>query len=140
MAKKKEKPLATVSNTANIKHRKVAKAIVDNGGNVSKAMREVGYSDAYAKNPQKLLQTKSFQELLDEYLPDELLTSTHRELVHDEDSNIRLRSVDLGYKIKNKFEPEQHELIVRNYRELPDEELEKIYNAKANTKTQIAND
>lgn len=135
---KKEKPTASITKT---KHKKVVKALVENRGtSVSEAMRKAGYSKAYASNPQQLVATKSFQQLLDEYLPDELLTSTHRELIHDEDSNIRLRSVDLGYKIKAKFEPEQHELTVRNYRELPDEELERLYNAKVKRITASEND
>lgn len=45
-----------------------------NGGSMKSAMLEAGYSEEYASNPQKLIKTKTWEELLDEYLPDELLT------------------------------------------------------------------
>ena len=57
------------------------KKIVENRGNVSKALREVGYSTNYSKNPDQFTKTKTFQALIDEYLPDELITKTHRELM-----------------------------------------------------------
>lgn len=45
-----------------------------NGGSMKSAMLEAGYSEEYASNPQKLIKTKTWEELLDEYLPDDLLT------------------------------------------------------------------
>lgn len=127
---KKEKP------KVNLKQRKVAKAIIENHGtSVSKAMRDAGYSDAYASNPQELIRTKSFQELLDEYLPDEKLAQVHAELIDNEEANIRLRSVDLGYKIKSKFEPDKIE-VIKKYEDMPYEELEKLYEQRTKeTKT-----
>lgn len=57
-----------------IRQKLVAQKVVENRGNVSKAMKEAGYSDAYASNPQQFKASKTWEELLDEYLPDELLT------------------------------------------------------------------
>lgn len=62
--------------------KKVIQKMVENGGkSVSKAMLEVGYSPAYAKNPQKLTNTKIYQDLISVYLPDEELIKKHRELL-----------------------------------------------------------
>ena len=46
---------------------------------IGKAMIENGYSPATAKTPQKLPETKSWEQLLEEYLPDDLLTKTAQE-------------------------------------------------------------
>jgi len=62
-----------------IKHTKVIQRVVENGGNLSKAMRDEGYSDAYAKNPQKLKNAKSFKALLDYYLPEGKLLDIHEQ-------------------------------------------------------------
>ena len=48
---------------ADLKQKKVIEAMIENGGVVSKAMRTVGYSDAYSHNPHKLLNTQSFRQL-----------------------------------------------------------------------------
>lgn len=45
-----------------IKQKKAASLIVENNGNVSKSMREAGYSKNFAKNPQTLLASPGFQE------------------------------------------------------------------------------
>lgn len=40
--------------------------MVENGGNVSKAMLDAGYSPATAKTPQKLTESKAFEQELEE--------------------------------------------------------------------------
>lgn len=115
MTKEKEKP---TESTSNIRQKKVAKEVIENGGSVSAAMRKAGYSDAYASNPHKLTNTKSWQELMDEYLPDELLSQKHRELLNktDEDGQVETHAVksglDMGYKLKGKYAPDkvEHEI------------------------------
>ena len=47
---------------------------------LSKAMKDAGYSKSYSHNPQQLEATKSFQELLSQYLPDSLLVESHQRL------------------------------------------------------------
>ncbi len=64
-----------------IRAKMAMKKMVENGGNVSKALKAVGYSPAYAKNPQKFTNTKTAKELMDEYLPDELVAKIHKELL-----------------------------------------------------------
>jgi len=51
--------------------------LVENGGNVSKAMIDAGYSPATAKTPQKLTQSEGFQMLMQQMgITDELLVET----------------------------------------------------------------
>jgi len=55
--------------------------MVENGGNISQAMRDAGYSPATAKTPQKLTKSKSWQKLMKKYLHDEYLISKHIQLL-----------------------------------------------------------
>ncbi len=57
-----------------LKQKKAMQKVLENGGNVAKAMREVGYSPSSVDNPSVLTRSKAWEELLSEYLPDELLT------------------------------------------------------------------
>ena len=63
-------------NQPTMKQKRAAKLAVENGGIISRAMREAGYSPATAKNPEKLTKSKTWEKLLDEYAPaDETLTA-----------------------------------------------------------------
>ena len=55
------------------KQGKAIKKILEKGGkiSVSKAMREAGYSEKTAKNPKHLTNSKTWKELMKEFLPDE---------------------------------------------------------------------
>ena len=56
------------------KQKKALDKMVENGGNVSSAMREVWYSPNTAKTPQKLTDSQWFQELCNErWLTDQFL-------------------------------------------------------------------
>ena len=60
---------------ATIRQRKAVERIVENRGNVSKSMREVGYSPITAKNPSNLTNSDGYKELYKEYgLTEELIT------------------------------------------------------------------
>ena len=66
---------------ATIKQKLVAQKIIQNGGNVSKAMLEVGYSKATAKTPQKLTDSKGFQQVIQKhFLSPEQVIDYHRKL------------------------------------------------------------
>lgn len=107
-----------------IKQKLALDKIVENGGNVSKAMRDVGYSVETAKEPGKLTNSKGFQELVEKHLPDSLLTKVHKEglgaykfesqltgrgeseIVKVPDFAVRHRYLDTGYKIKRHYPTE----------------------------------
>lgn len=66
---------------AKIKHRKILKAMVEGGGkSISASGREIGYKEAYLKSG-KISKTKSWQQLLEEYLPDGKLAKVHNDLL-----------------------------------------------------------
>lgn len=60
---------------------KTFKNVLENGGNVSKAMLDGGYSESTAKNPQKITKSAGWQKLMQKFLPDTLLVKKHRELL-----------------------------------------------------------
>lgn len=69
--------------TVAIKHKKVLDLMVENGGNVSKAIRDSGlYSPSQALHPEKILDSKTWNEIIEDALPDELLTEKHKELMN----------------------------------------------------------
>jgi hypothetical protein len=107
-----------------IRQKKTYKRIVENGGNVSRAMMESGYSPATAKTPQKLTTSQGWQELVEKYLPDNDLTRVHQEGLnankiitsHTEpdkeypDYMARHKYLETAYKIKGKLnEPGESE-------------------------------
>lgn len=59
---------------------------VGKGFPVSRAMREAGYSESYAKNPQRVRKTKTFQEIFNEYVPDSLISKATKQLVKDREA------------------------------------------------------
>ncbi len=118
------------------KQKKALAILAENGGkSVSAAMREAGYSDITAATPKKLTTSKAFQELMDEYLPDDLLMKVHKEGLqatklsgtggmrmkfeggdmeefgHSDlevpDYAVRHKYLETGYKIKARLTPEE---------------------------------
>lgn len=86
-----------------LRQSKALDKMVENGGNVSKAMIEVGYSLNTARTPQKLTQSIGFIKLCEESgLTDELLIDA---LVQDikTKKGHRKAELELGFKIKGRF-------------------------------------
>lgn len=76
--------------------------MVENGGNVSKAMRDAGYSPQTAKVPQKLTTSAGFAELLEAYLPDDMLLGALSEDIEVKKAN-RKAELELAFKLKGKM-------------------------------------
>lgn len=76
--------------------------MVENGGNVSKAMRDAGYSPQTAKVPQKLTNSAGFAELLEEYLPDDMLLRALSDDIEGKELN-RKAELELAFKLKGKM-------------------------------------
>ena len=101
-----------------IKQKSTAKDLLENTGkSVSRAMLDNGYAPTTAKNPIELTESKGWQELMEKYLPDDKLLTKHNEALEarkwndftgerEDDHAIRLRAVELGYKLKKKLGPE----------------------------------
>ena len=92
------------------KQKKAVDKLVENGGNVSKAMKDAGYSEATAKTPQKLTESKGFMELVEEYgLTDGLIVGSLVEDIRQKPQN-RVPELNLAAKIKGMMveKVEQH--------------------------------
>lgn len=74
--------------------------MVENGGNVSKAMRDAGYSPNTAKTPKKLTKSLGFVQMCESYgLTEELLLEALVEDIKLKKGN-RKAELELGFKIK----------------------------------------
>ncbi len=77
--------------------------VVENGGNVSKAMRESGYSKATAKNPKKLTNSKAWSELMESYLDDNELLSALLADIRNKPGD-RKQLLELAFKLKGRLQ------------------------------------
>lgn len=62
-----------------LKQRRAVQFMAENGGVVSTAMLKAGYSPVTAKVPGKLTKSPTFQQLLDQYLPEDKLLQVGQE-------------------------------------------------------------
>lgn len=94
---------------ATLKQKKTFDNIVENRGNVSKAMEDAGYSPKTAKNPKNFTESKGFKEIMEEYgLTDELIIGS---LVDDIKSKKRNRVAELTLAAKIKgLSVERHDI------------------------------
>lgn len=127
------------------RQKKALDKVVENGGNISKAMEAAGYSPKTAKTPQKLTESKGWKELMDKYLPDKLLVEKHKALLEKQevriknnmttgeieiiptgeiDANSVKAGLDMAYKIKGSYAPEKKHVSFENDDELSDEDRE----------------
>lgn len=77
--------------------------VVENGGNVSRAMREAGYSAAMCKNPQKLKASKAWKDILDSKLDNLTLVTKLREMIEGDDMPAVAKSLDMAFRIKGLY-------------------------------------
>lgn len=60
-----------------------AKYLLENHGkSVSKAMSKAGYSKATSKNPKNVTKSKTWKELMDEFLPETMVIKKHKQLMN----------------------------------------------------------
>ena len=86
-----------------IKQKLALSKMVENGGNASQAMRDVGYSENTAKTPQKLTESKGFKELCeDSGLTDSFLIESLVEDIKAKKGN-RKAELELGFKIRGRL-------------------------------------
>jgi len=111
-----------------IKQQRAIDNVVENGGNISKGMRDAGYSIETAKNPSKLTNSRAWREIMEEYLPDETLAKIHEQLLTKQDVIVRNNpttgkmeviatgqidvqavkaALDMAYKLKGSYAPEK---------------------------------
>ncbi len=101
-----------MSETTKIKHALIIKEMVENGSTAKAAIKKAGYSDAVSIAPTKITRTKSFQELLQKYLPENHVLKKHRQLLDKKDRKTKEidtqavgKALELAYKIGGRFGP-----------------------------------
>lgn len=83
---------------ATIKQKLVASKILENPGkSVSQAMRESGYKENSAKNPQDLTRSIGWQEIIDKYIREDKLLNVHKRLLN----SVRLERYSFGLDISD---------------------------------------
>ena len=115
---------------ANVRQKLAAAKIVGNIGKpIGKLMQEAGYSKAYSKNPNQLLKTAGWQDLMEKYFPDLFLARKHKKLLNKKefiaigkagerevlktgeiDPDAVARGLDMAYKLKSKYPAQKHKV------------------------------
>lgn len=90
------------------------------GTSMATAMKNAGYAHGIVRNPQKVVQSKGFNQLLEKYLPDNKLLKKHKEFINakktvrtftkgdltteveETDANA-VKALDMAYKLKGKY-------------------------------------
>ncbi len=94
-------------NMSTNKQERALEKMVENGGIVSQAMIEAGYSPNTAKTPQKLTESIGFIELCEEKgLTDDLLINSLVEDIKKKKGN-RRAELELAFKIKGRLVPKK---------------------------------
>lgn len=108
---------------ATSRQKKLVRKISENIGKpLGEAMREVGYSEEYANNPQQLTRTKGWQELSEQLLPDKPLLARLKQVINNKNDNVAIKGLDTAFKVKGRYAPEKH-IIEDPYATMTDEEL-----------------
>lgn len=90
------------------KQKAAAAKIIENRGNVSKTMLEVGYSPNTAKVPQNLTDSIGWKELMNDWLPDDKTLQRHEEIIISGEDRDAVKGIDMHYKLKGYYAPEKH--------------------------------
>jgi len=98
------------------KQKRAFKEIVENGSNKKDAMIKAGYSKNTAIAPTKMTETKGWEKLMEEHIPDDLLSKVHNEGLEavsnkKPDFGVRHKYLDTAYKLKGKYAPEKKEFM-----------------------------
>lgn len=116
------------------RQKRAFREITENNRPVSTVMREVGYSASSATKPSQLTSTKGWKELMDQYLPDDLIAKRHNELLNKNDENGNpdtvavSKALDMSYKLKGSYAPEKSTALNLNLeaRNISNPELEEV--------------
>lgn len=84
------------------RQKKAVEALVGTGGNVTRAMLEAGYSVNTANTPQKLTESDGYRELMDAYLPDDMLLRALADDIEKKAGN-RKPELELAFKVKGRM-------------------------------------
>ena len=112
---------------ATLKQKKAVGKLVENGGNISRSMRQAGYRPATAKNPKKLTESKGFKELcIEAGLTEQFILEALKEDIEKKPQR-RKGELELATKVLGLYQ-EKHEIntpttltdILRQHASQPD--------------------
>lgn len=105
---------------------------------MTEAMIKNGYSRSYAESGQ-IRDKRTWQQLMEDYLPDSLLAKTHNDLLKADkvmvikgepilvpDNDVRNRATDMGYKVKGKMAPETFKIEDSRLENMSTQEIEEL--------------
>lgn len=95
------------SKRPTMKQRAAIKKIVENNGNISRSMREVGYSPATAKNPSALTNSAWFRKVLDSMDDSKYLDKLDEIAMDTNDKRASLQAIGELLKLKNRYPKER---------------------------------
>jgi len=104
-----KKKVSRVATRVLPQHRKVLEELMkpENKNQMGKALVAAEYSPSSARSPASITGTKSWQNLMDEYLPESLLALRHKELLNKRNKRLvteRVRMRNGRYKIRHYYE------------------------------------
>lgn len=97
------KPLKSYNVKPKPIHYRVAKNLIDNGGNKAQALRDAGYSSAIASNPSKVLGTKGFIQAMEQSGLDIATLNSYLASDLKAKKENRLGELTLAYKLHGKL-------------------------------------
>lgn len=103
---------------------------VGKGKSFYSAMKDAGYSDNYAKNPQRLKQTKTWGNLVEKYLPEKAIVSGLKTLLKAETNG---RFTFSGAYTKDMIEEAMKTLGYKSNKYVANKVTETRYNKKGDT-------
>ncbi|HWS72959.1 MAG TPA: hypothetical protein VN605_12640 [Thermoanaerobaculia bacterium] len=99
------------------KQAKAMANLLENGGNVTKAMRDANFSPATANSPKNRTESKAFKTYFADRIPDDLLATRHPELLNKREV-VKTFSHDTGeteVEITDQTDTQAYERVLRRY-------------------------
>lgn len=98
--------------------------------NLGDNLRKAGYSEAVATHPKEVIESKGWKELMEQYLPDDLLVKKNLELLNHKEWQAVNAGLDKAYKVKGKLIENLNAIQInigrKSTEKLQDEELERL--------------
>jgi len=116
------------------KQKKAFKHLVANGSTKKEAMVEAGYSERTARAPTKVTNSRGWEQLMEEYLPDDLLAEIHNDGLKatdfkgKKDYAVRHKYLDTAYKLKGRHAPDKLDVDTKQNVVLDDKTSELLDN------------
>ena len=89
----------------NTRQKTVLNELLASGGKrpLSQMMRDAGYSEASARNPQKLRKSKAFTEVLGQIDDSAVLEAVYETAIDRSDKRAHLAAADMIFKLRDRF-------------------------------------